>query len=83
MVVLHGFAKANDCWDHRNGNLDANYEDMSVDSEDKLDIMEGFVRVTPMPVKSGEMVFLCNCCDAYHNYGCEHSGCSPRCGIRT
>ncbi len=21
-----------------------------------------------------EMVFLCNCCDAYHNYACEPSG---------
>ncbi len=26
--------------------------------EDKLDIMENLVRVTPMPVKSGEMVLL-------------------------
>ncbi len=42
--------------------------------EDKLDIMESFVRVTPMPIKSGEMVFLCNCCDAYKNYACVHSG---------
>jgi hypothetical protein len=41
--------------------------------EDRLDIMESFVRVTSMPVKSGEMLFLCNCGDAYHNYGCEHS----------
>jgi hypothetical protein len=57
---------------HRNGNFDAEYGDMTV--EDKLDIMESFVRVTPMPVKSGEMVFLCNCGDAYCNYGCEHSG---------
>ncbi len=36
--------------------------------------MESFVRVTPMPIKSGEMVFLCNCGDAYKNYACVHSG---------
>jgi hypothetical protein len=36
--------------------------------------MESFVRVTPMPIKRGEMVFLCNCSDAYKNYGCVHSG---------
>ncbi len=38
-----------DCWYHRNGNFDADYGDISV--EDKLDIMENFVRVTPMPIK--------------------------------
>ncbi len=42
--------------------------------DDKLDVMESFVRVTPMPIKSGEMVFLCNCGDAYKNYACVHSG---------
>jgi hypothetical protein len=33
---------------HRNGNVDADYGDMTV--EDKLEIMESFVCVTPMPV---------------------------------
>jgi hypothetical protein len=50
-----------DCLYHRDGNFDANYGDMSV--EDKLE-MESFVRVTLMPIKRGEMVFLCNCSDA-------------------
>ncbi len=57
----------------RNGQFDADYGDMTV--EDKLDIMENFVRVTPMPIKSCEMVFLCNCGDAYSNYGCDSSSC--------
>jgi hypothetical protein len=61
-----------DCLYHQDGNFDADYGDMSV--EDKLKIMESFVRVTPMPIKSGEMVFLCNCGVAYQNYACEHSG---------
>jgi hypothetical protein len=42
--------------------------------EEKLEIMESFVRVTHMPIKSSEMVFLCNCGDACRNYGCVHSG---------
>ncbi len=50
----------------------ADYGDMTV--EDKLDIMESFICVLSMPVKSGEMVFLCNCSDAYSNYACEHGG---------
>ncbi len=61
-----------ECMYHRDGNFDADYGDMSV--EDKLEIMESFVRVTPMPIKSGERVFLCNCGNAYRNYGCVHSG---------
>ncbi len=63
-----------DCLYHRDGNFDANYGDMSV--EDKMEIMESFVRVTvtPIPIKSGEMEFLCNCCVAYQNNACEHSG---------
>jgi hypothetical protein len=36
--------------------------------------MESFLRVTPMPIKSGEMVFFCNCCDAYRNCACQHGG---------
>ncbi len=61
-----------ECMYHRDGGFEADYGDTSV--EEKLEIMEGFVRVTPMPIKSGEMVFLCNCGDAYKNYGCLHSG---------
>ncbi len=44
--------------------------------EDKLEIMESLIRVTPMPIKSGEMVFLCNCGVAHQNYACEHLGLS-------
>jgi hypothetical protein len=61
-----------ECMYHREGIFNADYGDMSV--EDKLDIMESFVRVTPMPIKSCEMEFLCNCGDTYRNYGCVHSG---------
>jgi hypothetical protein len=61
-----------ECMYHRDGDFNANYGAMSVD--DKLEIMKSFVRVTPMPIKSGEMVFLCNCCDVYRNYRCVHSG---------
>jgi hypothetical protein len=63
-----------ECMYHSEGDLDADYGETS--AEDKLDIMimESFVRVTPMPIKSGEMVFLCNCGDAYKNYECVHSG---------
>jgi hypothetical protein len=56
--------------------FDAEYGDKSdktVDSEDKLEIMENFVCVTPMPVRSGELVFLCNCKDGYRNYACDPS----------
>jgi hypothetical protein len=57
---------------HQDGNFDAYSGDMSV--EGKLEIMESFIRVTLMPIKSCEMVFLCNCSVAYQNYACEHSG---------
>jgi hypothetical protein len=61
-----------ECMYHRECDLDAQYGETSV--EDKLDVMESFVRVTPMPIKSGELVFLCNCGDAYKNSACVHSG---------
>ncbi len=61
-----------ECMYHSEDKLDAEYGETSL--EDKLDIMESFVRVTPMPIKSGEMVFLCNCGDAYKYYGCVHLG---------
>ncbi len=61
-----------ECMYHREDESEADYGDTSV--EEKLYIMESFVRVTPMPIKSCEMVFLCNCGDAYKNYGCVHSG---------
>jgi len=57
---------------HREDQLDADYGATTL--EDKLDTMESFVRVTPMPIKSGEMVFLCNCAEAYKYYACVHSG---------
>jgi hypothetical protein len=60
-----------ECLYHRDGNFD-DYGDMS--EEDKPEIMESFVLVTPMPIKSCEMVFLCNCGDPYKNYACVHSG---------
>jgi hypothetical protein len=55
-----------------NGKFDADYGVMSVD--DKLDTVKSYVRVTPMLVKCGEMVFRCNCPDGYRNYACEHLG---------
>ncbi len=65
-----------ECKYHREGELDSEYGELSV--EDKLDIMpvESFVSlsVTPMSIKSGEMVFLCNCGEADKNYACVHSG---------
>jgi len=60
------------CMYHHPETLDAEYGETSLD--EKFDIMDSFVRVTPMPIKSGEMVFLCNCGDAYKYYGCVHSG---------
>jgi hypothetical protein len=38
------------CLYHQDGNFDADYGDMSV--EDKLELMESFVRVTSMSIKS-------------------------------
>ncbi len=61
-----------ECMYHREDDFDAEFGETSV--EDKLDIVESFVRATPMPIKSCEMVFLCNCCEAYKNYACVHSG---------
>ncbi len=60
-----------ECMYHREDQLDAEYGETTL--EDKLDTMESFVRVIPMPIKSGEMVFLCNCSEAYKNYACVHS----------
>jgi hypothetical protein len=60
-----------DCLYHQDGNFNADYGDMSV--EDKLEIMESIVRITPMPIKRGKLGFFCNCCNAYQNYACEHS----------
>ena len=36
--------------------------------EDILDVMESFDSIAPLPVKYGEIVFLCNCKGAYHSY---------------
>jgi hypothetical protein len=38
--------------------------------EDALQVMESFVRVTPLATKVGEMAFLCVCADAYQSYTC-------------
>ncbi len=35
--------------------------------------MDNFVSVTPMPVRNGELVFICNCKDSYRNYACDYS----------
>jgi hypothetical protein len=57
---------------HSNSSIEEEFGAMTV--EDTLDmIIDAFVRVTPMPVKSGDMVFLCNC-DCFREYACEHSG---------
>jgi hypothetical protein len=42
--------------------------------EDKLEIMESFVRVMPMPVRSEKMIFLCNCKHGYRDYVSAHAG---------
>jgi hypothetical protein len=38
--------------------------------EDTFDIMDAFTRITPLPSKVGEMVFLDTCVDAYQKYTC-------------
>jgi hypothetical protein len=38
--------------------------------EDTFDMMDAFTRITPLPSKVGEMVFLCVCVDAYQKYTC-------------
>jgi hypothetical protein len=60
-----------ECLYHRTDTFDAEYGDKTV--EDKLEIMENFVRVTPMPVRNGELVFICSCKDGCRNYACDHS----------
>ena len=41
--------------------------------EDILDVMESFDSIAPLPVKYGEIVFLCNCKGAYNSYVCLES----------
>ncbi len=41
--------------------------------EDKLDIMDGFTLVTPMLIKSGAILFRCNCPDSNRKYAYEQS----------
>jgi hypothetical protein len=60
-----------ECLYHRNDTFDAEYGDKTV--EDKLEIMKNFICVTSMPVRSGELEFLCNCNDGYRNYACADS----------
>ena len=40
---------------------------------DALEVMESFVRVTPLATKVGDMTFLCVCADAYQSYACVES----------
>ena len=40
---------------------------------DALEVMESFVRVTPLATKVGDMTFLCVCADAYQAYACVES----------
>ncbi len=47
------------------------YPQYSVD--DVLDLMESFHHIKPLPIKSGDQVFLCTCCDAYQKYCCVES----------
>ena len=41
--------------------------------DDILELMECFHHIRPLPVKSGDQVFLCTCCDAYQSYCCVES----------
>jgi hypothetical protein len=41
--------------------------------DDVLYLMESFHHIKPLPIKSGEQVFLCTCCDAYQKYCCVES----------
>ena len=41
--------------------------------EDTLDLMDSFNFIKPLKVKSGQMVWLCTCADAYQSYCCVES----------
>jgi hypothetical protein len=69
--AVHEHRVQYECLYHRTDTFDAEYGDKTV--EDKLEIMENFVRVTPIPVKSWELVFLCDCKDGYRYCACDHS----------
>ena len=51
--------------------FEVDYPQYQVD--DVLDLMEYFHHIRPLPIKSGDQVFLCTCCDAYQNYCCVES----------
>ncbi len=38
--------------------------------DDTFDIMDAFTRITPLPSKVGNMVFLCTCVHYYQKYTC-------------
>ena len=40
---------------------------------DTLDLMDSFNYIKLLPKKSGQMVFLCTCADAYQSYCCVES----------
>jgi hypothetical protein len=41
--------------------------------DDVMLLMESFHHIKSLPIKSGEQVFLCTCCDAYQKYCCVES----------
>ena len=41
--------------------------------EDTLDLMDSFNYIKPLHKKSGQMVWLCSCADAYQSYCCVES----------
>ena len=41
--------------------------------EDTLDLMDSFNYIKPLLKKSGQMVWLCSCADAYQSYCCVES----------
>jgi hypothetical protein len=41
--------------------------------KDKLDCLDNFDRIEPLPIKCGEMVAVCSCNDSFRNYCCVES----------
>jgi hypothetical protein len=56
---------------NRTDSFEIEYPQYTVD--DVLDLMDSFHHIKPLPIKSGEQVFLCTCCDAYQKYCCVES----------
>ena len=64
-------AEAFDTLFNRPDTFETEYQQYLLD--DVLDLMEHFHHIKPLPIKSGEQVFLCTCCDAYQKYCCVES----------